>query len=70
MAVATGCHDYIHFVDAHFHKEDPIAGFDTGNSCFLSDFPRRAICVEAAHVRDAFVGVLAMGFIDTADLML
>jgi hypothetical protein len=64
VAVATGRHDDRNPLTGGTDEERPFSGINAGNGLLLTELPPLT-AVDASNTEDAFVGIGAVGLVDT-----
>jgi hypothetical protein len=61
--------NHFYVADSNSNVKLPPAAFDTLNRFMLCNSPSLTVVVDAANVRDSFVGVRSIGFVDAEYLI-
>lgn len=70
VASRTGGHDDPYRMAIDAYPEPPCSRLDSRNSILLGNLPPCPIIVEATDVLNTLMRVVAIGLVDTADLMI
>ncbi len=67
MTVAACFDNHINYLPGLANEERPLIILDSLNGLFLGQFPRRSVMISSADVRDSFMRIHPIAFLNALD---